>query len=84
MLFHLINKDDYEELCMKNDGARPQLSKTRRNQLLLVSDWSILPDNGLSESKRQEWLEYRQALRDLTEQSGFPENIVWPTPPSKD
>lgn len=29
----------------------------------------------------QEQLDYRQALRDITSQSGFPDNVVWPTKP---
>jgi len=29
-----------------------------------------------------EWQTYRQALRDITEQTGFPENIEWPQEPT--
>ena len=31
----------------------------------------------------QEWLEYRQALRDVPQQPGFPQNIIWPEEPPK-
>ncbi|MBQ8707966.1 MAG: hypothetical protein IJ523_08125 [Succinivibrionaceae bacterium] len=30
------------------------------------------------------WAVYRKALRDLTDQEGFPFNIVWPVPPDKE
>ena len=30
------------------------------------------------------WAVYRKALRDLTDQAGFPFNIVWPVKPSND
>lgn len=29
----------------------------------------------------QVWLDYRQALRDITEQDGFPLNVIWPDEP---
>ena len=42
-----------------------QLRKTR-NQMLTDSDWTVMPDSPLSDSKKNEWKTYRQALRDLT------------------
>lgn len=53
----------------------------QRNELLLNSDWTHSPpDRPLA--NRQEWAEYRQALRDITKQEGFPFNIVWPELPA--
>lgn len=49
-----------------------------RNYRLLETDWMMLSD---SSSPSQAWLDYRQALRDITSQSGFPSNVVWPTKP---
>ena len=37
----------------------------KRNRLLAGSDWTQLPDNALTDSKKAEWATYRQALRDL-------------------
>ena len=42
-----------------------ELLRNYRNKLLAVSDWTVLPDSPLSESKKNEWKTYRQALRDL-------------------
>lgn len=57
--------------------TRPILD--RRSKLLRDSDWTMMPDVTLW--NKEAWAEYRQALRDLTEQPGYPTNIVWPTPP---
>jgi hypothetical protein len=35
----------------------------------------------LSPDKQAEWTQYRRDLLDITEQSGFPTNVVWPTKP---
>ena len=37
-----------------------------RNRLLFQSDWTVMPDSPLSDSKKTEWKTYRQALRDIT------------------
>lgn len=52
-----------------------------RNNNISTCDWTQLPDSPLTESKKQEWSDYRQALRDITNQSGFPWNINWPVKP---
>jgi hypothetical protein len=36
-----------------------------RDDLLRQSDWTQMPDSPLSDSKKQEWATYRQALRDF-------------------
>ena len=37
--------------------------------------------NDMSEAKRTEWTNYRQALLDIETLEGYPHNIVWPTKP---
>lgn len=58
-----------------------ELPIMHRNQLLLHSDWTQLPDVPLPVEKKTEWAVYRQLLRDITLQPDFPTNIVWPTKP---
>lgn len=53
-----------------------------RNMRLMMSDWTQLDDTPISNTEKQEWVVYRQALRDITTQSD-PFNILWPVPPSK-
>lgn len=48
-----------------------------RNTLLKDTDYLALSDNTLS----AEMATYRQALRDITSQEGFPYNITWPIKP---
>lgn len=58
-------------------------SRELRNQLLRKSDWAVLPDAPLTEKQKQEWQAYRQALRDIPQQSGFPEFVIVPEVPVK-
>jgi hypothetical protein len=50
-----------------------------RNRLLQSSDWTQLADASIP--NKQEWAAYRQALRDIPEQAGFPFEVNWPTQP---
>lgn len=50
----------------------------KRNKLLFASDWTQLSDAPVDQTA---WAAYRQALRDITSQEGFPANVVWPTKP---
>lgn len=53
----------------------------KRKTLLQQSDWTQIPNNPLTAEKQEEWAVYRQQLRDITSQSGYPFNVVWPTQP---
>jgi len=53
----------------------------KRNLMLLNSDWTQIPNNPLSVNQQELWATYRQQLRDITIQSGYPFNITWPIPP---
>ena len=88
-----LNNGDYGELTHGTDSYRTQPKsqteleaevKATRNQLLLESDFSGLPDvsAAMDASKRSEWSTYRTALRDLPAQTRFPWDPVWPTKPS--
>jgi hypothetical protein len=52
--------------------------KKARNRLLSQSDWVVLPHSPITGSKLDEWITYRQELRDITEQT--PPYII-PTQP---
>jgi hypothetical protein len=54
----------------------------RRRVELQDSDWTQAVDNPMSDERKQEWAVYRQALRDVPQQEGFPDNISWPTKPT--
>lgn len=50
----------------------------KRNQLLKDTDWTQVDDAPVN---KQAYADYRQALRDITLQEGFPFNIEWPVAP---
>ena len=51
--------------------------RNKRDQLLKETDWMALSDVTMS----TEMQSYRQALRDITGQAGFPYSVTWPTKP---
>ncbi len=51
--------------------------RAQRDELLAASDSMALADR-----ITEEWRTYRQALRDVPAQAGFPTNVTWPTEPS--
>jgi hypothetical protein len=55
--------------------------RQKRNKLLKRSDKYILMDFPIDEEKRSQWLTYRQALRNISDQEGFPTLINWPEVP---
>lgn len=55
--------------------------RLERNKLLSDTDHLIQSDYPISDEKKQEIKVYRQALRDIPQQDGFPDNIVWPDKP---
>ena len=57
-------------------------ARLERNKLLSDTDHLIQSDYPISDEKKQEIKVYRQALRDIPQQDGFPDNIVWPDKPA--
>jgi hypothetical protein len=72
-----------EEKSQKDIGYRSSII-VERNYRLLNSDWTELPSvqKMKSEEWKSAWEIYRQALRDVPEQTGFPYNVIWPEEPS--
>lgn len=64
---------DQRELEQKADEVREE-----RNRLLDASDWTQASDAPVDQ---QAWADYRQSLRDVPQQSGFPEDVTWPVEP---
>jgi hypothetical protein len=51
--------------------------RSLRNRLLQASDWTQVIDNPLTDSKKQEWRNYRQALRDMSDTYTFDDSKVF-------
>lgn len=54
-------------------------ARSIRDRLLAESDWTQNGD--VPQTTKDLWMAYRQALRDIPQQTGFPENIQWPVKP---
>jgi hypothetical protein len=53
--------------------------REKRNELLNKTDWSQVVD--VPQAIKDKYATYRQALRDVPQQEGFPATVVWPTQP---
>lgn len=74
------------EMMPEEIAALPQVTpeqlatqiRSERDAKLAACDWTQVADAPVDQAA---WASYRQALRDITEQSGFPETVEWPTQP---
>ena len=81
-----VTKRPYTEAEVAAIVARkPANVRADRNQRLLVVDTiagNALRWASLSAEQQAEWAAYRQALLDVPQQAGFPDNITWPQEPT--
>lgn len=61
--------------------TREQGIRNRRDYYLKKSDRYMTLDFPITEVQRDQWREYRQSLRDIPNQPGFPDSVIWPTKP---
>jgi len=69
--------DEAEYKAMK-DAEQAASVRASRTQMLNDCDWTQLAD---SAADKTAWATYRQALRDVPSQAGFPWTITWPESP---
>lgn len=60
------------------DAEQAKLVRDDRNKRLADCDWTQLPDSPVDKAA---WADYRQALRDITDQPNFPLEVQWPAQP---
>jgi hypothetical protein len=65
------NKPTIEELAAS--------VRRQRDALIAKTDWTQAAD--VPQATKDKWAPYRQALRDVPQQAGFPDNIQWPSKP---
>jgi hypothetical protein len=58
------------------------LAISTRDALLSQSDWVVVRAVDQGTPIPTDWQTYRQALRDITNQSGYPTNVIWPVAPT--
>lgn len=55
--------------------------RAKRDRLITETDYYLMPDYPANPQNLEELKVYRQALRDLPVQEGFPRNVRWPAVP---
>lgn len=81
-LFERASAGEFGDIAPWTPPSQEEIAaqiRMARNALLAESDWTQLPD--VPQAIKDAWATYRQALRDITAQSGFPYTIEWPVAP---
>jgi hypothetical protein len=63
------------------DATAAKSVRAERDRLLAETDWIVVMNAEKGTPVPTAWATYRQALRDITNQQGFPHTINWPTKP---
>lgn len=71
--------DTWAEIIKQADRTQAAAEiRSERDRLIAACDWTVLND---AKTNKQAWTVYRQSLRDVPEQPGFPYDVAWPTAP---
>lgn len=73
-----LAEHEAEKARVEAEGAVISI-RMQRDAKLAESDWTQMPD--YTSEIKESWAIYRQALRDITTQDGFPNEVTWPTKP---
>lgn len=68
---------EFVRLDIEKEEAENSIREERNNRLA-KTDFMMMSDYPLTEDKKTELIVYRQSLRDITKQSTFPDEVVWP------
>lgn len=77
-VFTITVEDKTEEEIAADTNSKATEVRTERNLLLTQTDWTQVEDTS---ADKPAYAIYRQALRDITSQEGFPFEINWPVLP---
>lgn len=80
----IVDQGDYYEAVPVPEPTVQELAsmvRYQRDAKLSSTDYLVVPDYPISPEDLEAVKAYRQALRDITEQSGFPKNVQWPVEP---
>jgi len=75
-----VQKPTTEEQKQFATAQKAKLILDERAYRLSCSDWTQMPDVVLA--NKSDWATYRQALRDIPAQAGYPWTVAWPTHPN--
>lgn len=74
----VVGRGQSQEEIQAQEDASKEFIRSKRNTLLSSSDWTQVADAPVDKAA---WATYRQELRDITAQAGFPTEVIWPTKP---
>lgn len=77
-----VTEEEYSPEDEWTDDQWATMVRRKRDSLISGTDYYILPDYPSTPDGIEAVKQYRQELRDITLQSGFPRNVQWPTLPS--
>lgn len=70
-----------EEIAADRVPLRASAARAQRDKLLAATDWTQTLDAPIDADTREAMRTYRQALRDVPQQDGFPTDVQWPELP---
>ena len=83
-----VNEGGWKQTWVVTDASASEIQSRTNNQAesvriqrsekLVECDWTQLSD---SQVDKAVWATYRQSLRDIPAQAGFPWNVTWPSKP---
>jgi hypothetical protein len=71
--------EEYEPPPPPTYEEQSAIVREQRDRLLTETDWTQAAD--IPQATKDKWAPYRQALRDVPDQAGFPFDVVWPVKP---
>lgn len=77
-----VTEEEYNPEDEWTDDQWVTMVRRKRDSLISGTDYYILPDYPSTPDGIEAVKQYRQELRDITLQSGFPRNVQWPSLPS--
>lgn len=74
--------EQYEAYCFAKDNEQAKIVREERNKRLVECDWTQLTDSPLTLDEKEAWAFYRENLRLVPQQAGFPWQVNWPPKPN--
>jgi hypothetical protein len=69
------------EAIASKDAEAAKAVRADRDKRIAETDWIVIKNLELNQNVPGVWEVYRQALRDVPSQAGFPHEITWPSKP---
>jgi len=77
----MVQREISEEQYQNNVAVQVQAVKADRDRMIASTDWVVAKNTEAGTPIPDVWRVYRQALRDIPNQEGFPWSVTWPIYP---